>query len=148
MTPQSRSFLEVIAQALGAALLLILFIALLVAIGFFIYWWWEWRGMRGLSPITRAYARLERYLQLIGLRFNPQQTPNERRNAIIRRLPKAEPPVSAITSLYAAERYGPAPKNAQQAEVQSEIADDAWVDARRNILERYLRRFMPWRKGK
>jgi transglutaminase-like putative cysteine protease len=148
LTPQPRSFLEVVAQALGAALLLIVLILLLVAIGFFIYWWWEWRGMRGLSPITRAYARLERYLQLIGIRFNTQQTPNERRNFIIRRLPKAEPPISAITNLYSAERYGPAPRNAQQAEVQSEIADDAWVEARRNILERFLRRFTPWRKGK
>jgi transglutaminase-like putative cysteine protease len=140
--PQPRGILSYILPALGVALLGLLLVALLVAIGFFIYWWWEWRGMKGLSPVSRAYARLERYLPLVGIRVAPQQTPEERRARVVRDLPAAEPPVTAITRLYVSERYGPA----QPAEgaVQSDVADRAWTDARGNILKRLARRFLPW----
>jgi hypothetical protein len=146
MTPQPRGPLSAILTALGLALLGILVIALLIGLLVFVYWWWEWRGMRGLSPVARAYARLERYLGLIGLRLGNQQTPEERRQVIVRTLPKAEPPVTAITRLYTVERYGPAARTPQEANVQAGMADDAWSDARGSILQRFLRRLLPWRR--
>ncbi|MBI5671258.1 MAG: transglutaminase domain-containing protein [Chloroflexi bacterium] len=144
LTPQPRGPLALLLSALGLALLVLLLIALVIGLGVFIYWWWEWRGMRGLSPIVRAYARLERYLNLIGIRLNPQQTPEERRRIIVRALPKAEPPVSAITQMYTAERYGAQrAQSPHEAEIQHEVADDAWQDARTTILQRWLRRLLP-----
>ncbi|NWG15722.1 MAG: hypothetical protein HXY41_03730 [Chloroflexi bacterium] len=147
LTPQPRDPVSAILSALGLALLGLLLILLLVALGIFIWWWWEWRGLRGLSPITRAYARLERYLGLIGLRLQPQQTPDERRQMIVRVLPKAEPPVSTITQMYTLERYsGQRTQTPQDAELQSEMADEAWSDARANILQRFLSRLIPRRR--
>jgi transglutaminase-like putative cysteine protease len=139
--PQPRGPLSFILPALGLALLGLLVIAILVALGTFIWWWWEWRGMGGLSPITRAYARLERYAALLGIKLAIQQTPEERRRRILREIPAAEPPVTAITRMYSVERYG---RPAQPA--SGEAADKAWVDARENILKRFLRRFIPWAK--
>ncbi|MCA0456540.1 MAG: DUF3488 and transglutaminase-like domain-containing protein [Chloroflexi bacterium] len=147
LTPQQPGFLSVLLSALGMLLVGLIVILLLVSVGVFIYWWWEWRGMRGLSPITRAYARLERYIGLLGIRFGSQQTPDERGQQIARRLPKAEAPISTITGLYTVERYsGQRPASPAQAEVQSDMADEAWVDTRKNILQRYLRRFIPFRR--
>ncbi len=144
MTPQPRGPLSLLLSALGLALPGLLLIALLIGVGVFIYWWWEWRGMKGLSPIVRAYARLERYLGLIGVRLNAQHTPEERRRIIVRALPKAEPPVSAITQMYTAERYGgQRAQSAQEATLQSEVADDAWQETRTTILQRWLRRRLP-----
>jgi hypothetical protein len=102
--------------------------------------------MGGLTPISRAYARLERYLGLIGIHLGTQQTPEERRQRIVRVLPKAEPPVTAITRMYTAERYGRNVRTARESELQSEIADEAWADTRTNILTRFLRRFIPWKR--
>jgi hypothetical protein len=125
-------------------LLIVVVLLLLIALLWMIYWWWEWRGMRGLSPITRAYARLERYLGLIGIRFEPQLTPEERRRETMRQLPGSERPVTSITRLYAAERYGPAERVVSDS-VQ-EQADAAWSDARRSILARWRRKFMFWKR--
>ncbi|MFN8451904.1 MAG: DUF4129 domain-containing protein, partial [Anaerolineae bacterium] len=111
------------------------------------YWWWEWRGMKGLSPIVRAYARLERYLRLVGIHLRHDQTPDERRKIIVRDLPAAESSVTAITRMYIRERYGPNPRPSTEQTPQGQVADRAWTDARGNILVRFLRRvFMPWRK--
>ncbi len=144
LTPQQPNPLIAVIQAIGAALLIILVFALVIAFSLFVYWWWEWRGMRGLSPVSRAYARLERYASLIGLRFGHQQTPDERRQQVSRRLPQAEPPVSAITNLYSNERYGRRTRSPAEADAQSDLADEAWTETRASILRRYLRRFLPW----
>jgi hypothetical protein len=110
-----------------------------------LYWWWEWRGMRGMSPISRAYARLERYAALLGLRLSDRQTPEERRDRILRELPPAaEPPVTAITRLYTAERYGP--QTPIRDEIRKTPADRAWTRARENILKRWLRRRIPFQR--
>lgn len=143
LTPQQPSFISLVIRALSVVLLVFLVIALLAGLGVFTYWWWEWRGMRGLSPITRAYARLERFVTLIGIQLSGLQTPDERRQMIARRLPKAEPPVSAITSMYAAERYGPDRQDSENA-LQGELADEAWYEARANILRRFFKRYFPW----
>lgn len=144
LRPQPRSPLSFLLPAIGAALLLLLLVIALVIVAVLIYWWWEWRGMRGLSPISRAYARLERYMPLIGMRPKPEQTPEERGQEIVREIPMAEPPVRAITRLYTSERYGRRPADATP---QNQTAERAWVDVRGNILKRWLRRiFKPWER--
>lgn len=144
--PEPRDPLSLILSALGLVLVGILVIALLVGTLTFIYWWWEWRGMRGLSPITRAYARLERYLGLLGITFSPQLTPEERRRRIMRDVPGSERPVTAITRMYMTERYG-RNDNPLESAAQGDVADRAWKDARKNILQRWSRRFRFWKRG-
>jgi transglutaminase-like putative cysteine protease len=147
LRPTPREESPYLLPAVAAVLLLLFVILLLLAALLFIYWWWEWRGMKGLSPIVRAYARLERYLGLIGIRLKPEQTPNERRQRIIRDLPAAEPSITAIMRMYIQERYGPNRRASTPATPQGQVADRAWTDARGSILQRWLRRiFMPWRK--
>jgi transglutaminase-like putative cysteine protease len=138
---QPRSLLSFLLPALGIALLVVLIVALIFGLLTFIWWWWEWRGMGGLSPIARAYARLERYVNLIGIRLSAEQTPEERRRRIIKVVPKAEPPVTAITRLYSAERYGP---RSRPVTDKPDTADRAWLDTRKSILKRWLRRFVPF----
>jgi hypothetical protein len=146
ITPQPPGLLSVLIRALGVVAVVILFIAIIIGVGVFIWWWWEWRGMRGLSPISRAYSRLERYIALLGIRPAAHHTPDERSHQIARVLPKAEPPVSAITRMYTAERYGPGARTPQESELQSEMADEAWSETRTSILQRWLRRLLPWGK--
>lgn len=144
VAPEPRSVLDMLLPALGLVLGLVLLVLLLVAALWMLYWWWEWRGLRGLSPISRAYARLERYLGLIGLRFGPQLTPEERRRETMRHLPGAERPVTSITRLYAAERYGRTDQvNNDTARDQAETA---WSDARSSILRRWRVKFMFWKR--
>ncbi len=147
LRPQSRDPSSFILPAIGISLLVLFLIAAALGIMLFIYWWWEWRGMKGLSPIVRAYARLERYLGLIGIHLPPEQTPNERRQSIIRDLPSAEPSVTAITQMYVNERYGPNRQSSTPDTPQGQVADRAWSEARGNILQRFLHHvFLPWRK--
>ena len=144
--PQASSPLPALLRILGMIALGLFLLLLAAALLIFIWWWWEWRGMRGLSPVARAYARLERYVPLVGLRLGSEQTPDERRRRIVRVLPPAEPPVTAITHMYTAERYGPRRRHPAEAEAQQEIADEAWTDARGSILRRFLARLLPWNR--
>ncbi|GAB4525462.1 MAG: hypothetical protein OHK0046_41360 [Anaerolineae bacterium] len=148
LEPQPENPLELLLPAVGLLLLGLMLLALLVLLFLLLYWWWEWRGMRGLSPIARAYARLERYVQLIGLRLGAQETPDERRRTIVRTVPQAERPVTAITRLYTTERYGPTGRNAAQSERNADVADQAWADTRGSIIRRWLRRFAFWRRDR
>jgi transglutaminase-like putative cysteine protease len=147
LRPPPRDPFSLVMSAVGTALLALLVLLVLVMLLLFIYWYWEWRGVRGMNPIMRAYARLERYLRLIGIRVAAAQTPEERRARIVRDLPAAEPPVTAITRLYTTERYGP-PTPTQADDARHQVADRAWSDARRSILRRWLERFIPWRRSR
>ena len=142
--PDAQNPIEVILPAIGLLLLGLLLIALLVALVTFIYWWWEWRGMGGLSPISRAYARLDRYIKLIGIRLGNDQTTEERRREIVRNIPQAERPVTAITRMYTTERYGPGAPHPAEAQRKSDIAAKAWTQTRKNIIRRWLRRLRFW----
>jgi hypothetical protein len=143
-----QGFLAFLLPFLGMVLAVLMVILVLAVVLLLIWWWWEWRGMGGLNPIVRAYARLERYITLIGIHLSSDQTPAERRQRIVRDLPAAEPPVTTITEMYTAQRYGPeANPHPVQAERRAEAVDNAWVDTRGSILKRWLaRRLMPWRR--
>ncbi|MBL8133954.1 MAG: hypothetical protein JNL42_18980 [Anaerolineae bacterium] len=129
-----------------AAVFILLVLALIILLALaLLYWWWEWRGMRGLSPVARAYARLERYAGLLGLRLDITNTPEERRLKFIRAIPRAEPPITAITSMYILERYGRRGRSKDRTP-RGRTADKAWSDARGSILGRFLRGLLPWRR--
>lgn len=146
MRQEPQGLLAYLLPALGILLLIVLLIVLLLIVGVFLWWWWEWRGLRGMSPVSRAYARLERFIALIGIRFNSQQTPDERRKQVAQELPPAEAPVTAITRLYMVERYGPGPQNAGDVQMHEKVAGEAWGSTRGSILRRYLQRFLPFRR--
>jgi hypothetical protein len=148
ITPESQNPIELLLPALGLFAILFVVVIAVLMIATFIWWWWEWRGMRGMSPVARAYARLERYMGLLGVRLSNQQTPFERRRQIIRAVPKAERPVNAITRMYTSERYGPGLRHPAEGQQARDIADKAWGDARGNILSRWARRFFPWLRNK
>jgi type IV secretory pathway VirB2 component (pilin) len=144
--PPQYDFLSFLLPAIGLAVAIFLLILVLVLLGIFIAWWWEWRGMGGLSPISRAYARLIRYIRLLGINAGEHETPEERRRGIIRKLPQAERPVTAITRAYTIERYSGKEEGTAESARNNQIADQAWPDARRNILSRWLRKFIPFLK--
>ncbi len=145
LRPPPRDPFAFLISTLTTALLVILALAFVVLVLLFIYWWWEWRGMRGMNPVVRAYARLMRFLPLIGIRPSPENTPEERRAQIVQELPAAEPPVTALTRLYTNERYAP-PQRRGDTDARDDIAERAWGDARGSILQRWLRRLLPWGK--
>lgn len=144
--PPADNFLSFLLPAIGAAVLLFLGVLALILFALFIYWWWEWRGMGGMSPVSRAYARLERYVRLIGIYPGETDTPEEKRQTIVKKLPTAERPVSAIARTYIQERYGQ-PASDDERDYQDEIADESWGQARTNILQRWLSKFIPWMRS-
>lgn len=143
--PPPPSVLDLLMPAFGLVLGIVIIALLIIALVWMLYWWWEWRGMRGLSPISRAYHRLERYLGLLNIRFAPQQTPEERGTIATHELPQSERPLNAISRLYGAERYGRTEE--PPSEAAHNQADEAWSDVRSSILKRWRRRFMFWKRG-
>ena len=138
--PESPERSSALPESLPALLLLVLLLLLLLL---FLWWWWEWRGLRRLNPVARAWARLERYTRLLGIRLQPSQTPAERRRRILRDLPVAEASVTTITNMYMRERYGPARRRG----TDRGQAGISWGRARYRILRRWLGRLLrPWRQ--
>jgi transglutaminase-like putative cysteine protease len=143
--PPANDLLQSLLRALGVGLLLFLLALAAVLIATFLWWWWEWRGMGGLSPVARAYKRLERYVPLAGVKVSDVQTPEEKRRRIVQSLPQAERPITYITRSYTRERYAPPTiRDADGPEITN--SDRAWLDARRTILQRWLARLLPWRR--
>lgn len=116
---------------------------LLAIIALLLFWWWEFRGFGGLSPISRAFARLDRYAQLIGIQVGSQQTTLEKRRELQRHIPAARESIRTISDLYTRERYGGVSQQAGDDERYAESADKAWHRTRGNILRRWLRRRLP-----
>jgi len=143
--PPPANPLELLLPAAGLVFILVVLALILIAIGWLLYWWWEWRGMTGLTPITRSYSRLERYLSLIGVRFTPQQTPEERRRDTMRALPGSERPITAITRLYNAERYSAQSERLKTPNIEAQV-DAAWTDVRKGILSRWSDKFKFWKR--
>ncbi|MEL6403560.1 MAG: transglutaminase domain-containing protein [Chloroflexota bacterium] len=144
--PPRNDFLSFLLPAISLVFFIVVSLLVIVLIGAFIVWWWEYRGMGGLSPVSRAYARLMRYLGLVGIRSREDETPEERRRRIVRQLPDAERPISAITRSYMKERYSGKREGTPESARDSQIVDEAWQDVRRNILSRWIRKFIPFLK--
>ena len=129
--------------ALAAMSLAVIF----AVIALLLFWWWEYRGFGGLTPVSRAYARLERYIQLIGINVGSQQTTLEKRRELQRRIPSARESIRTISDLYTRERYGGVSQQIPEEDGYADSAARAWQRTRGNILRRWLRRWLPFLRG-
>lgn len=129
------------------ALVVLLSLLILLIIALLLFWWWEWRGFGGLSPVSRAYARLERYIGLLGISVGRTQTTLEKRRDLQQRLPAAREPIRTISDLYTRERYGASGQDPGADKTFTESAEKAWYRTRGNILRRWLRRWLPFLRG-
>ena len=120
-------------------------ILLIIVIGLLLLWWWEWRGLRGMSPISRAYARLERYIALLGINVGASKTTLEKRRELAARIPAAREPIQTISDLYTRERYGAVLPADDLNQTQNRRAERAWQRTRGNIIRRWLGRLLPFR---
>ena len=127
------------------AIVLLLALLILAIILLLLFWWWEWRGMGELSPISRAYARLERYIQILGIDIGSDKTTMEKRRELQQMIPAAREPIRTISDLYTRERYGDASHASEDSKRSDVRAERAWTRARRNIIRRWLRRRLPFR---
>ncbi|MCY4018732.1 MAG: transglutaminaseTgpA domain-containing protein [Chloroflexi bacterium] len=139
--PPPLAFLE---PLLMVALVILVSLLILAIILLLLFWWWEWRGMGGLSPISRAYARLERYIQLIGIDIGSNKTTLEKRRELQHRIPAAREPIRTISDLYTRERYGNTSQGAGDNKRFAARAERAWNRTRGNIIRRWLRRLLPF----
>ncbi|PJF42737.1 MAG: hypothetical protein CUN50_03090 [Candidatus Thermofonsia Clade 1 bacterium] len=99
-------------------------------------WWLEYRGLDRLSPIGRAYARLERAARQLGVPLGVGDTALERGKRTARALQEEGQPIMTITDAYITERYAPRPPDiAEEKQVES-----AWRRVRRALLKYWLRR--------
>ena len=144
ISPDNPPPLSVLQPIILIALVVTIFLIILAIIALLLFWWWEWRGMGGLSPVTRAYARLERYIKLVGIRVGSSQTTLEKRRELERRIPAAREPIRTISDLYTQERYGSGGQGPSDNKLFAETADKAWYRTRGNILRRWLRRLNPF----
>lgn len=103
------------------------------------WFWLEQRGLMRLSEISRSYARLNAYAQLLKITADDSATPYERAAQIIKALPEGKEPIYSIVNLYVAEQYGP-PSASLLRYRQSITAHEAWGAARRVVLRRMLKR--------
>ncbi len=76
------------------------------AAGAVVFWSTEWRGLGGLSIVSRSYARLLRYARWLGIRLGEHQTPHERARVLAEVVPEGREPITRITDLYVQERFG------------------------------------------
>ncbi len=126
---------EATPPAVGPLLFLILVVIVsVVLMGLLIPWWIEARGLNGLSPIAKAYARLHRYGAWLGLRPRPSETPFERGQRLMQTAPQASRAVEQITGWYNVERYRRAPA------ARAETVRRTWGRARRALIRLALAR--------
>ena len=143
ISPDNPPPLSVLQPIIFFALVVMLLLIILAIIALLLFWWWEWRGMGGLSPVSRAYARLERYIQLIGINVGSALTTLEKRRELQRRLPAAREPIRTISDLYTRERYSGS-RDAPENNNFADSAEKAWYLTRGNILRRWFRKRIPF----
>ncbi|MDE2853606.1 MAG: DUF3488 and transglutaminase-like domain-containing protein [Chloroflexota bacterium] len=144
ISPDDPPPLSLLQPLILLALVAMLFLLILVIIALLLFWWWEWRGFGGLSPVSRAYARLERYIGLLGINIGRTQTTLEKRRELQHRIPAVREPIRTISDLYTRERYGAASQVPGENKAVAETAEKAWYRTRGNILRRWLRRRLPF----
>jgi transglutaminase-like putative cysteine protease len=139
-TPESQtsasSILKWVLLVIAAIFLILLVLAVVVV---FIIWWVEHRGLRGLSMVEKAYARMAIYGRWLGIVLPPQQTPEERRRKLITDVPEGKEPINDITSMYVESHFAP-PRKAES----DEAAIQAWSSARMAFIKRKFRRWFSW----
>ncbi len=91
------------------------------------------RGLRGMSPATQLFTKVQRGASWGGIRARPSMTPYEFANQIGAEVPAARPHVRLLADLYVRERYGRQPI----APNDLNRAHRAWLRLR-GLLLRYL----------
>lgn len=132
------AILQIVAIFLGGLLLLLL---VLVVSGLVAFWWFENRGLWGLNPIQKSYARMGIYGQWIGETLSERETPQERGKRLGEAVPDGKKPITDIASLYTYDRFAPPPKeDTLKRQEYSEWAISAWAKARIAFIREKLRR--------
>ena len=100
--------------------------------------WWalENVGFQGLSPVERAYARLQRFGRWLGRPPHASDTPGEWARTVSAAAPEAEKPIWSIVDLYVRARFG-------QGDSTSGEASSAWREVRPALWRGWLRRIVP-----
>jgi len=127
-------------------LMILLAIIVIITLGIlgvlFAIWWVEHRGLGGLNPVQKAYARLAIYGRWLGISLSDKQTPHERRGVLVEAVPEGQESINTITDLYTQDRFGPPlPEPAQNQ--TAGVARSAWRVARGVFIRRKLRRNHP-----
>ena len=104
-----------------------------------LYWMWN-LGLRGLSPVEKAYARMNRLGTLAGLRRRAYQTPNEYAAMMAGALGEKALSAQHIAREFAELRYtGVAPTD----EDGDDEMEEAWRSIRGILIGRTFRRLLP-----
>lgn len=140
-TDTGGGFWRVFLTILGIILATLLLIVLMVV---FIIWWVEHRGLGGLNPVQKAYARLGIYGNWLGVGVHNRMTPEERRQVFVDEVPEGQHPITDITHLYIHDRFAPPAADHDTQREAEHVASIAWTKARvafiREKLHRWLRR--------
>jgi len=115
-------------------------------------WFWiEQRGLRGLSEVSRSYARLNIYAPWIGVALEDSATPYERADRLGWSVPEGQGPIHRIAGLYVAEQYAPPPLTPMHLDKANTEAREAWSALRPAFMRRAalagLRRLLPGRRS-
>jgi hypothetical protein len=114
-------------------------IALGVAASAWLLLYWLWNlGLRGLSPVEKAYARMNRLGALAGLKRRAYQTPNEYAAMLSSALGETAPAARRIAREFAALRYTGAASDDHDDEMEK-----AWRSVRGALMGRAFRRLLP-----
>ena len=104
-----------------------------------LYWLWN-LGLRGLSPVERAYTRMNRMGMIAGLKRRADQTPHEYAAMLSGTLGEAAPSARQIAEEFAAIRYtGGAPPEDEEGDEM----EQAWRSIRGVLIGRAFRRLLP-----
>ena len=106
-----------------------------------LYWLWN-LGLRGLSPVERAYARMNRLGALAGMRRRAYQTPEEYATMMSDALGEAAPSARQIARQFAALRYTVAGAPPAGDDDGDEM-EEAWRIIRGVLIGRAFKRLLP-----
>ena len=115
-------------------------VMVLLMVAAFVIWWIEYRGLGGLNPVHKAYARMAIYGRWLRIGLNDRQTPEERRRVLVEEVPDGEQPIDMITHLYTRDRFGP-PVSEDYQEKNHTAAQKSWSSARMAFIFEKLRRW-------
>jgi len=106
--------------------MIVVLIGLLAGIAYF----WL-RGLRGLTPTTQLFTKVQRGATWGGVPVRASMTPYERANVIADRVPGSRQHVRYLADLYVRERYGGTEPDAQELG----RARHAWLRLRSLMLK-------------
>jgi hypothetical protein len=98
-----------------------------------VFWTTEIRGLGGLNLVERAYARMWRFADRLGVPGPLDQTPYERSGALTVLIPEGETTISAITDMYVLERFSRGGRSGDKSQ-----ADSQWTALRPVMWKAWL----------